>query len=176
MRRGDPDPLRADRAVATTGGPLSGRRAPKIQLRHGEGDKHHLTSLQGLVALSLDALSSVAYGPEAIALVLVAAGSAAVGHTLPITLAIAALLILLVISYRQVIAAYPDGGGSYAVAKQSLGPRDQPARRRRAHRRLRAHRGGQPRRGRGEPGLRLSRASARTCSASAWSDWPCSPR
>lgn len=122
MRRGDPDPLRADRAVATTGGPLSGRRAPKIQLRHGEGDKHHLTSLQGLVALSLDALSSVAYGPEAIALVLVAAGSAAVGHTLPITLAIAALLILLVISYRQVIAAYPDGGGSYAVAQQSLGP------------------------------------------------------
>ncbi|GGP13302.1 APC family permease [Nonomuraea glycinis] len=123
MRRGDPSHLRADRAVATTGGPLSGRRAPKIQLRHGEGDKHHLTSLQGLVALSLDALSSVAYGPEAIALVLVAAGSAAVGHTLPITLAITALLILLVISYRQVIAAYPDGGGSYAVAKQSLGPK-----------------------------------------------------
>ncbi|MFI7450128.1 APC family permease [Nonomuraea sp. NPDC049714] len=116
-------PIQADRAVATTGGPLSGRRAPKIQLRHGEGDKHHLTSLQGLVALSLDALSSVAYGPEAIALVLVAAGSAAVGHTLPITLAIAALLILLVISYCQVIAAYPDGGGSYAVAKQSLGPK-----------------------------------------------------
>ncbi|MFC4112185.1 APC family permease [Nonomuraea zeae] len=125
MRTADPGPrrdragLRADRAVA--GGTLSGERAPRIQLRHGEGDKHHLTSLQGLVALSLDALSSVAYGPEAIALVLVAAGSAAVGHTLPITLAIAGLLILLVASYCQVIAAYPDGGGSYAVAKQNLG-------------------------------------------------------
>ncbi|MGP3929417.1 APC family permease [Nonomuraea sp. KM88] len=114
--------LSADRAVATTGALLSTKRAPKVQLRHGEGAKSHLTSLQGLVALSLDALSSVAYGPEAIALVLVAAGSAAVGHTLPITLAIAALLVLLVTSYCQVIAAFPDGGGSYAVAKRSFGP------------------------------------------------------
>ncbi|MGW5156356.1 APC family permease [Nonomuraea wenchangensis] len=114
--------LSENRAVATTGALLSTNRAPKVQLRHGEGDKRHLTSFQGLVALSLDALSSVAYGPEAIALVLVAAGSAAVGYTLPITLAIAALLILLVTSYCQVIAAFPDGGGSYAVAKRSFGP------------------------------------------------------
>ncbi|MFC5822581.1 APC family permease [Nonomuraea insulae] len=129
MRTADPDRhrdrpgLRADRAVATAPSLLSGQRGPRIPLRHGEGAKHHLTSLQGLVALSLDALSSVAYGPEAIALVLVAAGSAAVGYTLPVTLAIAGLLILLVTSYCQVIAAYPDGGGSYAVAKQNLGPK-----------------------------------------------------
>lgn len=99
---------------------LTGRRA-RLQLRHGEGDRQHLTSLQGLAALSLDALSSVAYGPEAVALVLVTAGAAAVGYTLPIVLAIVGLLTVLVISYRQVIAAYPNGGGSYAVAKNELG-------------------------------------------------------
>ncbi|GAA0819114.1 APC family permease [Streptosporangium amethystogenes subsp. fukuiense] len=93
------------------------------QLRHGEGERQHLTSLQGLAALSLDALSSVAYGPEAIALILVAAGGAAIGYTLPITLAIVVLLTVLVISYRQVIAVYPNGGGSYAVAKSDLGER-----------------------------------------------------
>ncbi|MET8876000.1 APC family permease [Nocardia sp. NPDC004604] len=85
------------------------------------GDKYRLTAIGGLAALSLDALSSVAYGPEAIVLVLVAAGAAAVSWTLPVSMAIAALLLVLVLSYRQVIAAHPDGGGSYAVAKQELG-------------------------------------------------------
>ena len=70
--------------------------------------------------MSLDALSSVAYGPEAVVLVLVAAGVAAVSWTLPISIAIALLLLVLVISYRQVIAVHPDGGGAYAVAKKDL--------------------------------------------------------
>lgn len=96
---------------------------PRVPLRPGEGDKNRLTALEGLAALSLDALSSVAYGPEAIVLVLVAAGSSALTATLPITLAITALLAVLVISYGQVIAAHPDGGGAYAVAKKDLGPR-----------------------------------------------------
>ncbi|WP_207936081.1 APC family permease, partial [Actinomadura sp. KC216] len=95
----------------------------RLQLRHGEGDRRHLTSVQGLVALSLDALSSVAYGPEAIALVLVTAGVSHVRLTLPVTLVIVALLVVLVVSYRQVIAVHPDGGGSYAVARDDLGPR-----------------------------------------------------
>jgi amino acid transporter len=95
---------------------------PKVPLRPGEGDKNHLTSMEGLAALSLDALSSVAYGPEAIVLVLVAAGSGALSATLPITLVIAALLAVLVVSYGQVIAVHPDGGGAYAVAKKDLGP------------------------------------------------------
>jgi amino acid transporter len=77
--------------------------------------------MEGLAALSLDALSSVAYGPEAIVLVLAAAGLAALGLALPITGAIVVLLVVLVISYRQVIAVHPDGGGSYAVAKANLG-------------------------------------------------------
>ncbi|WP_329097308.1 APC family permease [Streptomyces sp. NBC_01439] len=86
-------------------------------------DRHRLTALQGLAALSLDAMASVAYGPESIVLVLAAAGAYGLGFTLPVTLAITALLAVLVASYRQVIAAFPDGGGSYAVAKKHLGRR-----------------------------------------------------
>ncbi|MFE3074151.1 APC family permease [Streptomyces sp. NPDC059247] len=87
------------------------------------GARHKLTAVTGLAALSLDAMASVAYGPEAIVLVLAAAGAHGLGFTLPVTLAIAALLAVLVASYRQVIAAFPDGGGSYAVAKAHLGRR-----------------------------------------------------
>ncbi|PNE42225.1 APC family permease [Streptomyces noursei] len=87
------------------------------------GDRHRLTALQGLAALSLDAMASVAYGPESIVLVLAAAGAYGLGFTLPVTLAIAALLAVLVASYRQVIVAFPNGGGSYAVAKTHLGRR-----------------------------------------------------
>ncbi|MBZ4318062.1 APC family permease [Streptomyces huiliensis] len=86
-------------------------------------ERHRLTAVQGLAALSLDAMASVAYGPESIVLVLAAAGAHGLGCTLPVTLAIAALLAVLVASYRQVIAAFPDGGGSYAVAKRHLGRR-----------------------------------------------------
>ena len=84
-------------------------------------ERHRLTTLSGLAALSLDALSSVAYGPEAIVIVLVAAGSAGLAYTLPVTWAIALLLAVLVFSYRQVIAAFPGGGGAYAVAGAHLG-------------------------------------------------------
>ena len=87
------------------------------------GERHRLTAVTGLAALSLDAMASVAYGPEAIVLVLAGAGAHGLGFTLPVTLAIAGLLAVLVASYRQVIAAFPDGGGSYAVAKTHLGAR-----------------------------------------------------
>lgn len=96
---------------------IADRRVRQMQ----RADKFRLTAVGGLAALSLDALSSVAYGPEAIVLVLVAAGAAAVSWTLPVACAIAALLLVLVLSYRQVIAVHPDGGGAYAVAKQRLG-------------------------------------------------------
>ena len=88
-----------------------------------EEERHRLTALEGLAALSLDALSSVAYGPEAILIVLVAAGVAGLRYALPITIAIVVLLAVLVISYRQVIAAFPGGGGAYAVSKRHLGAR-----------------------------------------------------
>jgi amino acid transporter len=93
--------------------------APTAQQPDRERD--HLTAVQGLAALSLDALSSVAYGPEAILVVLVAAGAAGLDYTLPITAAICILLTTLVLSYRQVIAAFPNGGGAYAVSKAHLG-------------------------------------------------------
>ena len=82
---------------------------------------HELGVIGGLAALSLDALSSVAYGPEAMLLVLVAAGSRGLRFTVPLTLVITGMLVLLVVSYSQVIAAHPDGGGAYAVAKRNLG-------------------------------------------------------
>lgn len=82
-----------------------------------------LTVSTGLAGLSLDAMASVAYGPEAIVLVLATAGGLGLGMTLPVTLAIAALLAVLVASYRQVIAAFPNGGGAYAAAQRYLGHR-----------------------------------------------------
>jgi amino acid transporter len=85
-------------------------------------ERHQLSSIGGLAALSLDALSSVAYGPETIVVTLVAAGVAALSWTLPITIVITIMLVVLVVSYSQVIAAHPDGGGAYAVAKQEFGP------------------------------------------------------
>ncbi|MEU9356886.1 APC family permease [Streptomyces sp. NPDC048301] len=97
--------------------------APAPEEPPDTGERHRLTAVTGLAALSLDAMASVAYGPEAIVLVLAAAGAHGLGFTLPVTLAIAALLAVLVASYRQVIAAFPDGGGAYAVAKKHLGRR-----------------------------------------------------
>jgi amino acid transporter len=88
-----------------------------------EHERDRLTVPQGLAALSLDALASVAYGPEAIVLVLAVAGTQGLDFTLPVTLAIVVLLAALTFSYRQVIAAFPNGGGAYAVAKEHLGRR-----------------------------------------------------
>jgi amino acid transporter len=102
---------------------LPPRRAPAAVRRATRPDDpgHSLGVLTGLAALSLDALSSVAYGPEAMVLVLVLAGTGALHWTLPLILTITAMLVLLVISYTQVIAAHPEGGGAYSVAKTDLG-------------------------------------------------------
>jgi len=97
----------------------AGRRRPPRS--HREGQAGELGVLGGLAALSLDALSSVAYGPQAMLTVLVAAGAGAVTDVVPLTVVIAAMLVLLVISYTQVIDAHPEGGGAYSVAKASLG-------------------------------------------------------
>ncbi|OLT12498.1 amino acid permease [Pseudonocardia sp. CNS-139] len=86
-------------------------------------ERHRLTAPTGLAALGLDALASCAYGPESIVLALAVAGSAGIGLTLPVTLVIVGLLAVLVLCYRQVIAAYPDGGGAYTVARSNLGRR-----------------------------------------------------
>lgn len=90
-------------------------------LRSSEASSEEIGSVEGLPALSLDALTSVAYGPEAILLVLGTAGVAALHLVLPVTISIVVLLVLLVTSYRQVIDGYPGGGGAYAVSRANLG-------------------------------------------------------
>ena len=65
----------------------------------------------------------MAYGPEAILIVLAGAGATSLHLILPITIAIVVLLVVLVTSYRQVIDAYPHGGGAYAVSRDNFGPR-----------------------------------------------------
>jgi amino acid transporter len=92
-----------------------------IRTAEDREERHRLTAFEGIAALSLDALSSVAYGPQAIVIVLAAAGAAALEYTVPVTLAIVVLLAVLVVSYRQVIEAFPSGGGAYAVASRHLG-------------------------------------------------------
>ena len=105
----------------------SGRSAWNVligrPLRTAEASKEQITPVEGLSALSLDALTSVAYGPEAIIVVLALAGAGALHLVLPITAAIVVLLAILVFSYRQVIEAYPGGGGAYAVSRANLGSR-----------------------------------------------------
>src|SRR5687767_6782919 len=74
-----------------------------------------------LPVFSSDALSSVAYATQEILLVLGAAGAAALGRVVPISFAVATLLTLVVISYRQTVRAYPNGGGAYIVSRENLG-------------------------------------------------------
>jgi amino acid transporter len=90
-------------------------------LRSAAASKEQITPIEGLSALSLDALTSVAYGPEAIIVVLAVAGAGALHDVLAITIVIVVLLAVLVFSYRQVIDAYPGGGGAYAVSRANLG-------------------------------------------------------
>ncbi len=92
-------------------------------LSSGEASSEEITPVEGLSALSLDALTSVAYGPEAILIVVAGAGASALHLILPVTVAIVVLLAILVTSYRQVIDAYPQGGGAYAVSRDNFGPR-----------------------------------------------------
>lgn len=84
---------------------------------------HHerLSKTTALAVFSSDALSSVAYATEEILLMLVLAGAAAMQLANPISLAIAALLLIVAVSYQQTIYAYPGGGGAYIVARANLG-------------------------------------------------------
>ena len=80
-----------------------------------------LPKILALPVFSSDPLSSTAYATEEMMLVLVTAGAAALTLMIPVGLAIAALLLIVVTSYRQTVRAYPHGGGSYIVAKENLG-------------------------------------------------------
>jgi amino acid transporter len=75
----------------------------------------------GIPIFGLDALSSAAYGPEAALTLLIPLGAMGVAYILPISISIIVLLTIVYFSYRQTIAAYPGGGGSYTVASENLG-------------------------------------------------------
>ena len=87
------------------------------------GRRERLSKSRAIGAFGLDALSSVAYGPDEILYVLLLAGAVGTRLDLPIALAITALLAIVAVSYRQTIFAYPHGGGSYTVARRNLGLR-----------------------------------------------------
>lgn len=95
---------------------LIGSPLPTTQL-HGR----RLNKLRGLAAFSPDALSSIAYANQEIYLGLLVAGSAGLLLSVPIGMAITAVLCLVALSYYQTIHGYPSGGGSYVVARENLG-------------------------------------------------------
>jgi len=95
---------------------LFGRPLSSDRLEH-----ERLNKKTALAVLSSDAISSVAYATEQTLLVLAVLGAAALNYVIPISAIIVGLLMLVAISYRQTIFAYPGGGGSYTVAKDNLG-------------------------------------------------------
>ena len=95
---------------------LLGRRLTTAEQVH-----ERLTKVKALAVLSSDAISSVAYATEASLAILIGAGTAALTKNLPITACIVLLMIIVGVSYRQTIHAYPSGGGSYIVARDNLG-------------------------------------------------------
>jgi len=95
---------------------LFGRPLASDRLEHEK-----LNKKTALAVLSSDAISSVAYATDQILFVLAILGTAALSYVVPISAVIALLLVLVAISYRQTVFAYPQGGGSYTVAKDNLG-------------------------------------------------------
>lgn len=90
-------------------------------LKSAENDEHKLSRFAALALLSSDALSSIAYGTEQIVVVLITLSAAAIWYSLPIAAFVIILLISLTLSYRQIIHAYPHGGGAYVVSSENLG-------------------------------------------------------
>src|ERR1700736_36495 len=90
-------------------------------LASDEDKDERVGPLPGISVFGLDALSSAAYGPEAALTVLIPLGVAGIGFSLPITVAVSAILTIVYFSYRQTISGYPQGAGSYTVAKENLG-------------------------------------------------------
>jgi amino acid transporter len=90
-------------------------------LASDEEEQQRIGPLTGIPIFGLDALSSAAYGPEAAMTILLPLGALGVAYVVPITGAICILLAIVYLSYRQTIAAYPAGGGSYTVALENLG-------------------------------------------------------
>src|SRR5450631_412166 len=80
-----------------------------------------VSKVVGLAIFASDALSSTAYATEEILVILAFAGGGFFHLAVPIAVAIAILLVIVTLSYRQTIHAYPGGGGAYIVARDNLG-------------------------------------------------------
>jgi amino acid transporter len=91
-------------------------------LATSEERAEHIGPVAGIPVFGLDALSSAAYGPEAALTLLIPLGLAGVHVIVPVSAAIVGLLTIVYFSYLQTIEAYPQGGGSYTVATENLGP------------------------------------------------------
>ncbi|HEX9115738.1 MAG TPA: APC family permease, partial [Anaerolineae bacterium] len=95
---------------------LIGRPLPTADAPH-----QTIGKLVGLAVFASDALSSTAYGPQEMMIILAAAGAAGLSYAVPLAIAICVLLVILTLSYEQTIHAYPGGGGAYIVARDNLG-------------------------------------------------------
>jgi amino acid transporter len=110
---GHKEGVKARKAVANL---LLGRR-----LANRESKERRIGALEGVPAMGLDGLGSSAYGPEAALTVLIPLGAASLHHIGWVMAPTVALLAVLFVSYRQTIAAYPNNGGAYIVARENLG-------------------------------------------------------
>jgi amino acid transporter len=90
-------------------------------LKSTQAAHERLSKTLALAIFSSNAISSVAYATEEILLVLVLAGTAAIAWSIPVSLAILSLVVVLTISYRQIIYEYSEGGGAYIVSRNNLG-------------------------------------------------------
>jgi amino acid transporter len=95
---------------------LIGRPLPTTDAPH-----QTISKVVGLAVFGADALSSIAYAPQEMLVILATAGTQAFGYAFPISIIISALLAIVTISYQQTIYAYPGGGGAYTVVKENLG-------------------------------------------------------
>src|ERR1700734_2012208 len=90
-------------------------------LATSEERAEHIGVYAGIPIFGLDALTSAAYGPETALSLLIPLGLMGIQYIVPIISGILVLLVIVYFSYRQTIAAYPGGGGSYTVATENLG-------------------------------------------------------
>lgn len=95
---------------------LVGRPLPTADAEH-----ETIGKAVGLAIFASDALSSTAYATQEMLVILAAAGTLAFGYVFPISMVIVGLLFIVVVSYQQIIYAYPGGGGAYIVAYDNLG-------------------------------------------------------
>jgi amino acid transporter len=121
MRVTSPAVTNESREQSVDEAPIAKRLILGDPLASTDSDEHLLPKKLALPIFASDALSSVAYAPQELLLILMTGGLAFLAFAPWIAAAVVVLLIVVVISYRQLIKAYPSGGGDYEVARKNLG-------------------------------------------------------